>query len=298
MQPEIIPIEVTREITVNRLCDVRDITLSKKNVYRSTPKPNWEIMYLDRGIVDISAQTDRFRLRQGDLYVCVPEKVNHAVNAGANAAHLVTVVFGSASDRITSLCGRVFRCRNTERQLLARLLNEAAAICSSSLPNARVDEIVGRENSRLYARQMTALILEQLIIVLLRRNKEQALPVRTLSPAKLRTDRELVERIVNFMRDRVCGNLTFSDVCRYSAQSATGLKVIFKSVTGRGVMETYRLLKIDRAKKMLQEGQGNITQIADCLGYNSVHYFSRYFKQITGMSPSEYAASLQAQTVE
>ena len=70
-------------------------------------------------------------------------------------------------------------------------------------------------------------------------------------------------------------------------------KTLFKSVTGLGVMEYYRLLKIERAKRMLREGEGNITQVADRLGYASVHYFSRYFKQATGMTPTEYTLSLQ-----
>ena len=54
------------------------------------------------------------------------------------------------------------------------------------------------------------------------------------------------------------------------------------------------MLKIETAKTMLREGDGNITQIADRLGYASVHYFSRYFKQATGMTPSEYSLSIQA----
>ena len=43
---------------------------------------------------------------------------------------------------------------------------------------------------------------------------------------------------------------------------------------------------------MIRDNQLNFTQIADRLGYNSIHYFSRQFKQITTMTPSEYALSL------
>lgn len=121
-----------------------------------------------------------------------------------------------------------------------------------------------------------------------------AYAVRLTSPVKRRSGNEVVNRVVAYMEENVCGSLTFSDICRYSAQSATNLKTLFKSVTGRGVMEYYRLLKIERAKRMLREGEGNITQVADRLGYASVHYFSRYFKQATGMTPSEYTLSLQS----
>ena len=45
---------------------------------------------------------------------------------------------------------------------------------------------------------------------------------------------------------------------------------------------------------MIREDYYNFTQIADRLGFSSIHYFSRQFKRITGMTPSEYASSIKA----
>ncbi|MEG2842596.1 MAG: AraC family transcriptional regulator, partial [Ruthenibacterium sp.] len=43
----------------------------------------------------------------------------------------------------------------------------------------------------------------------------------------------------------------------------------------------------------IREGSHNFTEIASMLGYNSIHYFSRHFKKVTGMTPSEYASSVK-----
>ena len=115
-----------------------------------------------------------------------------------------------------------------------------------------------------------------------------------MSSLKVRTNNQLVHRVIEYMKANVPENLTFDDVCHFSAQSATNLKTTFKLVTGYGVMEYYRLLKVETAKQMMREGNYNITEIADYLGYASVHYFSRHFKQVTGMTPSEYTMSIQA----
>lgn len=61
-------------------------------------------------------------------------------------------------------------------------------------------------------------------------------------------------------------------------------------------MEYFRKLKIDKAKTMIREEEYNITQIANILGYNSIHYFSKQFKGITDMSPTEYARSVKARS--
>ncbi len=58
-------------------------------------------------------------------------------------------------------------------------------------------------------------------------------------------------------------------------------------------MEYFTGLKIQAAQRMIREGRLNFTQIAARLGFQSSHYFSRRFRQTTGMSPSEYARSVK-----
>ena len=45
------------------------------------------------------------------------------------------------------------------------------------------------------------------------------------------------------------------------------------------------MMKVGTARQMIRDNQLNFTQIADRLGYNSIHYFSRQFKQLTSMTP-------------
>ena len=47
---------------------------------------------------------------------------------------------------------------------------------------------------------------------------------------------------------------------------------------------------------MIRDGQLNFTQIAEKLGYTSIHYFSRQFRKVTGMTPTEYSSSVKARS--
>ena len=40
--------------------------------------------------------------------------------------------------------------------------------------------------------------------------------------------------------------------------------------------------------------KGQLKRVQHIIGYTSIHYFSRQFKKITGMTPSEYASSVKA----
>ena len=50
-------------------------------------------------------------------------------------------------------------------------------------------------------------------------------------------------------------------------------------------------MKIDTSKVLIREGKYNISQISFYLGFDSIHTFSRTFKKITGMTPTEFRRS-------
>ena len=49
-------------------------------------------------------------------------------------------------------------------------------------------------------------------------------------------------------------------------------------------IEFFSRMKIDFAKQLIRENDMNFTQISDFLGYSSIHYFSRQFKKLSGMT--------------
>lgn len=50
--------------------------------------------------------------------------------------------------------------------------------------------------------------------------------------------------------------------------------------------------RICNAEALLQNTQYNITEIAQIVGYENPLYFSRLFKKIKGISPSEYRKNI------
>ena len=104
---------------------------------------------------------------------------------------------------------------------------------------------------------------------------------------------EFIDRVSKYLEDNIAKRLTLSDICRDNLVGRSYLQKIFREKTGGGAMEYFGTLKIDAAKRMIREGTHNFTEIAALLGYNSIHYFSRHFKKVTGRTPSEYASSVK-----
>lgn len=294
MTPRYIPTILRRELSVDYLVTVHYFEYAKDYVFKGERHDFWELLYVDKGEVEVMADDTGYRLKQGDMIFHKPNEFHSVFANGVVAPNLAVITFGSASPAMRFFENGIFKAGEPERALLARILSEARNAFVSELDDPSTPQLVRSAHAPFGGEQLIGVLLEQLLIGLVRRGTHQEPSVKISSSVKQRSDQDLVKRIIAYMEDNVFGNLSFSDVCRFSAQSATNLKTIFKAVTDMGVMEYYRRLKIEQAKRMLREGDGNITQIADKLGYTSVHYFSRYFKRATGMTPSEYTLSLQA----
>ena len=288
------PTVLRREIAVPAVVTVHYFEYARDYVFEGEKHDFWELLYVDKGEVEVMADDTGYCLKRGEMIFHKPGEFHNVFANGLVAPNLVVVAFVCNSPAMAFFEGKVVKAEEVERELLARIVHEAGDAFSNPLDDPASLKMERASSSAFGSEQMIGLLLEQMLIRMVRRGAERDVAVRTSSSVKRRSDHDLVQRIIAYMQENACGTLTFSQVCRFSAQSATNLKTIFKSVTGMGVMEYYRGLKIDAAKTLLREGGGNITQIADKLGYTSVNYFSRYFKQATGMTPSEYTQSIQA----
>lgn len=102
-----------------------------------------------------------------------------------------------------------------------------------------------------------------------------------------------VMKVLDFFLENYSENIKFSDVMRIADIGENNFKRYFKDITGSSVMHYFKKTKIERAKELIKKGSFSFTQISQMLGYDSIHYFSRQFKRIEGISPTEYKSNLK-----
>lgn len=90
----------------------------------------------------------------------------------------------------------------------------------------------------------------------------------------------------NYMR-----NITTTDVAAAAGVHVGHLHRIFPAETGRRIGEYLTDLRMDKAKSLLMRTDLPSSRVATLSGVSSLPYFSRLFKQKTGMTPLEFRRS-------
>jgi two-component system, response regulator YesN len=121
--------------------------------------------------------------------------------------------------------------------------------------------------------------------------------------ARIRQEREeetatLMDRAKAFIRAHYTEELSLEKAADHVHLNAYYFSKIFKQQTGETFIDYLTSLRIGRAKELIVQGGYSQKEICYLVGYNDPNYFSRVFKKVTGLTPTEYRDSRNGEVEE
>jgi AraC-like DNA-binding protein len=95
-------------------------------------------------------------------------------------------------------------------------------------------------------------------------------------------------KVKELIENKIFENQSLSDICRSLGYSKSYLSRLFREQTGETMGGFAMRCRIGRAGQLIREGEYNFAEISDLLAFENPQYFSRVFKRITKMTPTEY----------
>ncbi len=265
--------QMPNSINIDGIYTVLKVDYSKTNIGIGESHPFPEINFLTKGrhcaIIDGKEHT----IDKGSLSIIAPGTFHKSARTSNSEALIVS--FESSSPILSDIYG--IRTTLTERQE-----NEYCSLVEMGLKLFKVKvggsmEIVsGASNYDL------EIFKKRLELFLLDLHRCYAKPKTKISS---RRDSEFKE-VKNYLINNIEKVLSLEDIADANFICVSKLKGIFKEKGG--VKNYFTTLKIEKAKEYIIEGKLNFTEISEKLGFSSLHYFSKTFKKLTGINPSEY----------
>ncbi len=101
-----------------------------------------------------------------------------------------------------------------------------------------------------------------------------------------------IRNALTYMSEHFDSDLSLSDVAQVLYISPSYLTRLLKNATGRGFNDWLHLIRINKAKKLLEQSGLHHYEIAERVGYRSYKIFSEYFLKLAGMSARSYRESV------
>lgn len=98
----------------------------------------------------------------------------------------------------------------------------------------------------------------------------------------------VAEEIRRYIAGHYKEDLSLQDVAGAMRYSDAYFCKIFKKYFNRSFIVYLNELRIEKAKRMLEDAMRNIKDISSEVGYRDANYFAKVFKRITGVTPSDY----------
>lgn len=105
---------------------------------------------------------------------------------------------------------------------------------------------------------------------------------------QLKASSQAIDESIQYMAKNLNRNLPLNELANHVNLSVSHYSYLFKNKTGYSPIDYFLRFKIQRACQYLDITELNIETIADKLGFKDPYYFSRFFHQIMGQSPSAY----------
>ena len=166
-----------------------------------------------------------------------------------------------------------------------------------------IDDYITKPFSSTYLKiRITSLLrqrkeLQEMYMAKLTAGKDVALADDIPEPSQPQItphDKLFMEKVMEFMEEQMDNpDLTIEQFAEKLLLSRTIFYQKLKSIVGLSPVNFICQIRIKRAVQLFDSGEYNISQIAYMTGFNDPKYFSRCFKKIVGVPPSEYKEKKQ-----
>lgn len=236
--------------------------------FRGEKHQPYELVYVDRGELHNLVRGQDFLLSQQDFMII--DSNDWHTQYSDLAVSFLTVSFWAGDSRVSAIANKVFTLTPQLKSLFKMLLSH--------------------DQQEAYSSDYTESLLKILLIELLQRTDLSRSPQH---PAADHPENEIVDRAIQIISENIQKKLTLEELASQVHVSVPYLYMLFEAHLGTSPGKYIAKIRIEECKVLLRNQQLSMGQIAASMGYSSLQHFSRQFKSICGITPTEYVRSLR-----
>lgn len=102
------------------------------------------------------------------------------------------------------------------------------------------------------------------------------------------SEQSYMDKAVCFIKENYYKDLNLAVVSNHISLNYSYFSHMFKEYTGQNFVDYLKKIRIEEAKKLLKQPDYKVFEISEKVGYKNPKQFARVFREIEGISPTEY----------
>ena len=277
------------DIVIDRLYTVHYFEYKKGFEFTGERHDFWEFVYADRGNLTVTADDKKIVLRQGNIIFHKPNEWHNVSAPDGVPPNVVIVTFSCTSSSMKFFENKMLTVGQEQKMLISKIISEYLNSFDTPLNDFYTNKLARKKPKKIGSEQLIELYICELLLSFVRNDPA----TKQKSTVHARHEDILLDNVLAYMDEHISERLNVNQIGSHVGKNNTPVEKIFSEHFGCGIIDYFIRMKIDLAKRYLRDENYTVTQIADMLGYSGVHYFSRQFKVVSGMTPTAYAASIK-----
>lgn len=245
-----------------------------------------EIMYMISGVCRIDVKVGdtekRVTLKKGEFMVLDADVPHRLIVEQVVSCRMLNVEFGFMETE-----GRTLSLRQiaVEEQEVSFLLNRPfpylVLVDQEEVYPVLRSLVLELDQRGTEGRMMTHMLFIQLLVCIARLYDER-------ERSEVQQSEFYIKRSVDFLHQNYDRNIQVKDVAAEVNLHPGYLHRVFRRGTGRTITEYLTMIRMEKAKMLLEQTDIPIHEISDYVGVGSRQYFHMLFKKYTETTPVEY----------
>ena len=285
---EFVRIPLNTEISIENIITMHFFDYDTEFVFEGELHDFWELVCVYKGSTKVAAGKEQHTLKEGEIIFHEPNEFHAIHTSNKTSTRLIVITFDANGSGMSFFRNKVASLHERNLDLLDDLIEEGKRFFELSQSASQLTPLRDDLSLSKNGYQTLKNLLELFLLSFL--HPEEDGSVEELgSTYSLISSKTLVQQVMNVLKEKKYTSINVTELCNDMHVSKSYMCGLFKKYTGKSIIDYYNSVKIDEAKRMIALDGTNITKISEMLGYSSIHYFSRMFKEYTGMSPTGYA---------
>lgn len=273
------------KISVTGIANVHFFEFSENFYTENDKHPFYELIFVSSGKLNINSDDYVGALKKNSLIIHKPNE-SHSLTCPEKTAPTVIIIgFTCEGGEFDRLSKSPVLLSDLEIKKLAEIVKEGRNVFAPPYDQP-VFDMKKKKNPPFGAEQMLKILLEYFLIGLSRRFLDYVETAETEFSETLS-----VNEIIAYIDDNYKEKITIDELAFIFRTNRSSLCKLFKLNTGKTIIEYVNNKKLESAKRKILSTDKTLTEIAEELNFESIHYFTRFFKKMTGLSPKEYRKS-------